>query len=226
MKKTIVENRFDNVARDYDKLKVQIIPKYREVEKLVLEYINFPKNQRIEILELGTGTGLFASKLLLKFPRARYFGIDLSDKMLEVASHKLKNYRDRVELQKVDLNKKELLGKYDLIVSFFTIHHVLNKKAFIEHLHKLLKKAGVFIFADVTIADHKILEDTFINRWKSFIKSTSLPNRKIKNIIDDHLQNDRPEDIEKLLAHFKKAGFKCYAPIWVYEKFALFYAKK
>ena len=56
-----VQRTFGQAAGHYDTIKIQIIPKYREIERLIQAYVVFPKNRRIRILELGTGTGKWAA---------------------------------------------------------------------------------------------------------------------------------------------------------------------
>ena len=128
MGKTSVEKHFDAMARDFEKVKRKVIPGYREIEECIFSYIPFTRSRKIGVLELGTGTGALALDLLKHFSRATYTGIDFSSKMLEIAAHRLRKYDKRVTLQYADLNKKKVEGRYDLIVSLFTIHHVFYKK--------------------------------------------------------------------------------------------------
>ena len=226
MRKAIVKKTFDNAARDYDRIKVQIVPKYREAERLIQGYIDFPDTKRFSILELGTGTGSWASRMLKRFPKAQYYGIDFSEKMLETASHKLKRYADRIDLWNLDLNRESLSGRYDLIYTAFTLHHVEDKRSLFKVLHGLLKKNGIFLFMDVTIAGNPKLEARFMDSWKQFMYDSEWPNSKIRTIIDDHLKNDLPETVARQFEFLKDAGFSGYDVIWRYEKFTAFHAVK
>ena len=132
MNENKVKKNFNTVAKDYDKVKIQIIPRYREVEKLIESYARLPKDTRVTILELGTGTGQWASRMLKKFPNAHYSGVDFSENMLVLASHNLRGYADRVTIQNLDLNKDALTGRYDLIYSSFVIHHIEDKQKFFK----------------------------------------------------------------------------------------------
>lgn len=60
MNRYLVKRTFDQAAGNYDTFRLQIIPKVREVERLVQGYVTFPENRRIRILELGSGTGKWA----------------------------------------------------------------------------------------------------------------------------------------------------------------------
>ena len=146
--------------------------------------------------------------------------------MLEVASHRLRKYDKRITLQNVDLNKVKIAGRYDVIISLFTIHHVFNKKKLVKHLYSLLKPGGCFFYADVAVSKNKRLEKQFIEGWKDFMARSGLPKGKRGKVIEDHRQYDHPEPIETQLHFLKAAGFKGYDIVWCREKNAAFFATK
>ena len=225
MRSKVVKATFDKAAKDYDRIKIQIVPKYREIEALIQGYLTFPKSRRLSILELGTGTGKWASGILRAFPKAHYHGIDFSEQMLQLASRRLKRFADRVLLENLDLNQETPTGKFDLIYSVFTIHHIRDKQGFFSDLRTLLKPDGLFLYVDITIASSPDLEELFLDSWKAFMRNSPWPNHKIKRIIDDHLENDIPETVEIQLQYLREAGFRSWDLIWSYEKFAAFYAR-
>ena len=202
------------------------MPKVREVERLVRTYVPFPKNKRIHVLELGTGTGKWASGALREFPKAQYHGIDFSEQMLQVASHRLKRYTDRILLENLDLNREMPSGRFDLIYSAFTIHHIRDKRKLFKNLWNLLKPDGLVLYIDITIAENPSLEARFLESWKAFMRNSSWPNRKIKTIIEDHLENDIAETVEAQLAYLKDARFRNRELLWRNEKFAAFHAQR
>jgi ubiquinone/menaquinone biosynthesis C-methylase UbiE len=226
MGKTSVAKHFDAMARDFEKVKRKVIPGYREIEKCIFSYLPFTQSRRIAVLELGTGTGSLALDLMKHFPRARYTGIDFSDKMLEIAAHRLRKYDKRVILQNADLNKIKVEGRYDLIISLFTIHHVFNKKGLLKNLYALLKPGGCFFYADAAFSTNRKLERQFIEGWKDFMARSGLPRGKIGKVIEAHRRYDHPETIETQLHFLKAAGFKNYDIVWCREKNAAFFAVK
>lgn len=225
MSTKVVKATFDRAARDYDTIIVQIVPKYREIEKLVQGHLTFPRSRRLGILELGTGTGKWAARVLIAYPRAHYHGIDFSEQMLQIASRRLKRYADRVLLENLDLNLAMPAGEFDLIYSAFAIHHIRDKRSLFRELRNLLRPEGLLLYVDVTIASSPELEESFLENWKSFMRSSPWPNRKIKTIIDDHLENDIPETVEVQLQHLREAGFSRCDILWRHEKFAVFHAR-
>jgi malonyl-CoA O-methyltransferase len=226
MGKTSVEKHFDAMARDFEHVKRKVIPGYREIEKCIFSYLPFTKSRKIAVLELGTGTGALALDLLKYFPRASYAGIDFSSKMLEIASYRLRKHVKRITLQNADLNKIKIEGRYDLIISLFTIHHVFNKKGLLKNLYTLLKPGGCFFYADAAFSRNEKLEKQFIESWKNFMSRSGLSKGNIGKVIEAHKRYDHPETVETQLHFIKTAGFKNYDIVWCREKNAAFFATK
>ena len=89
-----------------------------ETELLIYKVINFFKNKRINILDIGTGTGCILLSILKELNFSRGTGIDISSKAIETAKINSKNLNlfNRTKFKVFDLNKYNA-GKYDLIVS-------------------------------------------------------------------------------------------------------------
>ena len=89
-----------------------------ETELLIYKIINFFKNKRINILDIGTGSGCILLSILKELNFSRGTGIDISSKAIETAKINSKNLNlfNRTKFKVFDLNKYNV-GKYDLIVS-------------------------------------------------------------------------------------------------------------
>jgi release factor glutamine methyltransferase len=89
-----------------------------ETELLIYKVINFFKNKRINILDIGTGSGCILLSILKELNFSRGTGIDISSKAIETAKINSKNLNlfNRTKFKVLDLNKYNV-GKYDLIVS-------------------------------------------------------------------------------------------------------------
>ena len=89
-----------------------------ETELLIYKIINFFKNKKINILDIGTGSGCILLSILKELNFSRGIGIDISAKAIQMAKVNSKNlnlfYRSKFKV--IDLNKFNI-GKYDLIVS-------------------------------------------------------------------------------------------------------------
>jgi tRNA threonylcarbamoyl adenosine modification protein (Sua5/YciO/YrdC/YwlC family) len=103
------------------------------------------------ILELGTGTGETARRLLAQHPQALLMGIDMSDPMLAAAREALP--AERVSLRAQRLQDELPAGPFDLVASALCIHHLdAGEKAdLFERVHRVLAPGGRFAIADVVV---------------------------------------------------------------------------
>ena len=207
-------------------MKLKVIPNYREMQGIVIDSLDFSRETQLSILEVGSGTGLWALRLLNLYPNAHYYGIDLSKKMLEIAQYRLKKFRKRVRLERFDLNSQNLEGKYDFVTSFFTIHHVKNKKKLMRQIYSILNDGGIFVNADIIKAPNRKLEEHYMEKWKNFMIARKNDSDRIRRIIDDHLVNDIPEPIYTHLKFMDDAGFGNSKLLFNDGKFAIFYGRK
>jgi len=89
-----------------------------ETELLIYKLIKFFKNKRINILDIGTGTGCILLSILKELKFSRGIGIDVSAKAIQIAKVNSKNLNlfNRSKFKICDL-KRYKTGMYDLIVS-------------------------------------------------------------------------------------------------------------
>ena len=103
----------ENFSVNYETL----IPR-PETELLIYKVVNFFKNKKINILDIGTGSGCILLSILKELNFSRGIGIDISAgsiKMAKINSINL-NLIHRTKFKVFDLSKFNI-GKYDLIVS-------------------------------------------------------------------------------------------------------------
>jgi tRNA (cmo5U34)-methyltransferase len=103
------------------------------------------------ILELGTGTGETARRVLAEHAGAHLHGIDSSPEMLGVA-------RDALAAFEVELSLREFEdplppGPFDLVVSALAVHHLDSaaKQVLFGHVAAVLGPGGRFVLADVVV---------------------------------------------------------------------------
>ena len=97
--------------------KATLVPR-PETELLIYKVINFFKNKKINILDIGTGSGCILLSILKELNFSRGIGIDISSKAIQMARLNSINLNlcKRSKFKVFDLNKFDE-GKYDLIVS-------------------------------------------------------------------------------------------------------------
>jgi tRNA (cmo5U34)-methyltransferase len=101
------------------------------------------------VLELGTGSGVTARRVLERHPHAQLTGVDSSEHMLAAA-----------DLADADLRLQDLRdplpdGPFDLVFSALAVHHLEapQKADLIARVAAALAPGGRFVLADVVVPD-------------------------------------------------------------------------
>lgn len=140
------QNIFDNTEffEGYKKIRNNPHSHNNMLEKPAL-FSMLPNVKDLTILDLGCGYGENCREL--KRLGARHVvGIDISEKMLEVANKE--NKSDGIEYICISMeNISSLNHKYDLILSSLAIHYVQDFDKLIEDISNLLNDNGIFIFS-------------------------------------------------------------------------------
>jgi tRNA (cmo5U34)-methyltransferase len=139
--------------------------------------------ERIEardILELGTGTGETARRLLAVHPGARLVGIDESEAMLAAADLDADLRVGRLEDPLPD-------GPFDLVVSCLAVHHLdgEDKRDLFGRVAAVLRPGGCFVLADVVV-----------------------PRNPADAVTPTTPGFDRPDALDDQLAWLAEAGFE------------------
>ena len=105
------------------------------------------------ILELGTGTGETARRVLDAHPAARLHGIDASADMLDVARAALAGRPATLAVGRIEDALPP--GPFDLVVSALAVHHLdgPGKRSLFERVAAVLAPGGRFVLADVVVPD-------------------------------------------------------------------------
>ena len=111
------------------------------------------------MLELGTGTGETARRVLAVQPRARLTGIDASERMLAAAREAFAGdddaQADAVTLTVGQLQDPPPAGPFELVFSALAVHHLdgPDKAALFQRVAEVLPGGGRFVLADVVIPE-------------------------------------------------------------------------
>jgi tRNA threonylcarbamoyl adenosine modification protein (Sua5/YciO/YrdC/YwlC family) len=103
------------------------------------------------ILDLGTGTGETARRLLARHPDAALVGIDENEEMLGVARGRLPG--ERVELRAGRIEEPLPDGPFDLVASALAVHHLddAGKAGLFGRVREVLAPGGLFVLGDVVV---------------------------------------------------------------------------
>ena len=135
----------------YETMIREDIPVYDELQDGLVA-----ASQRVtasRILDLGTGTGETAVRLLAAHPEAWLTGVDTSPAMLAVARQRLG--AGRVELCVGRLEEPLPEGPFDLVTSALCVHHLDadGKRDLFARIAEVLEPGGRFVLADVIVPD-------------------------------------------------------------------------
>lgn len=137
------------------------IPGYEELQEAVAD-----SARGRNVLELGTGTGETAVRILARNPGARFTGIDASEAMLERARERL----PRAELRVQRLEDPLPEGPFDLVVSVLAVHH-LDGTAKRDLFRRVADAGDLFVLGDLVVAERA--EDAVIGiDWVMDLPST------------------------------------------------------
>ena len=172
------------------------VPGYEELEEAVAAATAGSRPQTV--LELGTGTGETALRVLARHPGARWTGIDTSKPMLD---------RARRRLPEADLRLQRLedplpAGPFDLVVSALAVHH-LGAEGKRDLFKRLAQLTHVFVLGDVV-----------------------LPERPEDAAIDIDGVYDVPSSVPEQLSWLHAAGFDDAAASYVRPDLAVFVARR
>lgn len=105
--------------------------------------IREPANQ---LLDLGCGTGELMKQVLLEDRNKHITGIDLSQNMLDMAKHKVKQKADFVlgDAEKLPFEDES----FDLVYCNDSFHHYPHPLKVVDEINRVLKKDGIIIIGD------------------------------------------------------------------------------
>jgi tRNA (cmo5U34)-methyltransferase len=169
------------------------IPGFEELEEAVAARAT---GQRI--LELGTGSGETAVRVLARNPGAAYTGIDSSEAMLAAAKARLPSDAD---LRVQRLEDALPAGPFDLVVSVLVVHH-LDGPGKQDLFARVAAVTDTFVLGDVVV-----------------------PERPEDAVIEIDGVYDTPSTVAEQLQWLSDAGFEAHADS-VRADLAVFTARK
>ena len=143
-----VEHQFHFDPARYLSIIRSEIPAYDRLQDEVVEAAGDGTRR---VLDLGTGTGETARRVLDRFGSATLVGIDESPAMLAVAAGALDVARVSLRVGTLEASLPD--GPFDLVVSALCVHHVPGeqKRDLFERVHATLAEGGRFVLGDVVV---------------------------------------------------------------------------
>lgn len=128
-------------------LMAEEIPGYEELQEATAAATEGVRVERA--LELGTGTGETALRVLERHRAATWVGVDASEAMLGRARERL----PRADLRVGRLEDGLPPGPFDLVVSALAVHHLdaAGKRALFGRVAAVLRPGGRFVLGDLVV---------------------------------------------------------------------------
>jgi ubiquinone/menaquinone biosynthesis C-methylase UbiE len=147
---------FDKEAANWDENPGRV-KLAKEVARAITNQIALKLGMRL--LDFGCGTGLLSIELQ---PRVgSVTGVDSSPGMLDIFKAKIARFKlNQIETVLFDLGKgASLEGRYDVVVSNMTLHHIKDIMPLFNLFYKITAPAGYLCIADLDLEDGQFHED-------------------------------------------------------------------
>lgn len=131
-----IKNFFNSIADSWDSREIITDTKINTLLK------NVGINTDDKVLDVGCGTGRITS-LLHNLTNQKIIGIDISDKMIEIAKEKYKD-KNFVTFISDDFYNHIFEEKFDKIIIYNAYPHFMDKNKFNDALYRNLKTDGEF----------------------------------------------------------------------------------
>lgn len=170
--------------------------------KSVLRHLPFSREDRLQVLEVGCGTGKNLVALASRFPKASITGLDVSRDMIKAAEKKTSRFRNRMEL--IELPYGKLPGfaeKFDIILFSYSLTMINPQWLDLLEQSKLDLKKGGYI----------VVVDFHDSRWPWF--KGHMANNHVR--MDSHLL----PVLKKLFHNHAVCVKTAYGNLWEYVRF-------
>ena len=139
---------FTKAAEIYDSGHAGIYEMCKDDYPPILEELK--KGDFENLLDVGCGTGPMVELLAAEFPGKRFTGLDLTPRMIEVASAK------SIERARFVVGDAESLpfedASFDAVICANSFHHYPNPQAFFDEAARVLQPGGKLVLRDYTAA--------------------------------------------------------------------------
>ena len=200
---------FDVTAQRYDATRRALVPCFDAFYGNALEVIGaWGGPARPRVLDLGAGTGLFASMVRARLPASAMHLVDASETMLTLARSRFAHHGE-ISFAIADLSQAELGGPWDLVVSALAIHHLedADKRALFRRICAALAPNGLFVNAEQVLAPTKAMERLYEKQWQQAARNLGACEADIE-AARQRMLHDRCATVEDQLDWMREAGLR------------------
>ena len=199
-----IKNIFESISKDYDLMNDLITFKYHSKWKKEIVMIAKEDNPKV-ILDIATGTGDIAINLS-KLKDSQIIGVDISEKMLDVAVDKIRKMK--ITNITFELSKAEKLkyknNFFDLISIGYGVRNFEDLINGLKESYRVLKKNGKLIILETSVPSNfliKYLYLIFTSIYVPLISFIFTKNIKAYNyLLDSTKEFPNEKEFKKILS--------------------------
>lgn len=189
---------FNSRADGYDEHMLTISIEYVEFYDSISNSFDVG-DERVEILDLGCGTGNELKGIFNKLPNAKITGIDLAENMTQLLISKYPDKAVDIDIIIASFADMEFeKHRYDYCVSVQAMHHYKSDKKIViyRNIADALKPDGSFILGDYVVEKDEMIE--CLMRYDRLVRAEP----------DNIYHIDIPFTVEEEISILNEAGFK------------------
>ncbi len=159
-KKEQVEEMFDNIAPNYDRLNHILSLNIDCIwRRRVMRIVRRSKARRI--MDLATGTGDLAIAMAKRVDRTQILAVDLSEEMLAVARAKIQKQglEERIMLEKGDAENLTMVadGSLDAVTVAFGVRNFENMERGLSEIYRTLRAGGKLVVLEFSMPKNRLI---------------------------------------------------------------------
>jgi len=149
---------FDRISPHYDRLNAVLsVCTFNGWHERLLRESGCPRQGTV--VDLGTGTGEVLVRFCRRFDIAKGVGVDVSEKMLEIARGKAARagFGGRLEFLNRPAENTGLAGGFDCATAAFVLRNVDDIGALFREMVRLVRPGGTVLALELTVPANKLL---------------------------------------------------------------------
>ena len=193
---------FNNLAKRYDFFnRVISLGMQTRVKKKSLKLLNIEDGSNV--LDICTGTGDLAFFINKINPNLNITGIDFSEKMLEIARNKQKDYQNNMKFFLADGRELPFEDDtFDIVTIGFGLRNIENYERVISEIHRVLKPKGQILNLDFSC--DKSFANSVFDLLTSILTSFTSKKNSFRYLISSKKEFLSSTDLINL---FRRKGF-------------------
>ena len=190
---------------EYDRTIATLIPHYRDLLDAAAAAVDAVARTAPAVVDLGTGSGTLAQRILRVRPKARLIGIDSDAAMLATATRRL-----RGKIQPIEENFERIrIPRCDVVSASFALHHIptgRRKAAVYKRCFQSLRPGGMFVSADCYLASSAVVRNRDRVTWLQHLQRF-YTRRKAEQFLRTWAKEDVYFTLDREMELLKDAGF-------------------